>query len=118
MGKHDGESGIVYCNSRNGTERLAARLKENGVDAASYHAGMDAATRNRNQGPVRDDLQVVRHNRLRYGHRQTGCTLSSADLQKSSEVIIRKPAGPGVTVSARIACCCLTLPMSWLDQVH
>ena len=32
IGKHDGESGIVYCNSRNGTERLAARLKENGVE--------------------------------------------------------------------------------------
>ena len=60
IGKHDGESGIVYCNSRNGTERLAARLKENGVDAASYHAGMDAATRSRNQEAfIRDDLQVI-----------------------------------------------------------
>ena len=38
IGKHDGESGIVYCNSRNGTERLAARLKENGVAGTSVHA--------------------------------------------------------------------------------
>ena len=60
IGKHDGESGIVYCNSRNGTERLAARLKENGVEAAPYHAGMDAAARSRNQEAfIRDDLQVI-----------------------------------------------------------
>ena len=58
--KHEGESGIIYCSSRNGTERLAERLKENGVAAAPYHAGMDAGARSRNQEAfIRDDLQVI-----------------------------------------------------------
>ena len=58
--KHQGESGIIYCSSRNGTERLAGRLKENGIEAAPYHAGMDAAARSRNQEAfIRDDLQVI-----------------------------------------------------------
>ena len=58
--KHEGESGIIYCNSRNGTERLAERLKENGIEAAPYHAGMDAGARSRNQEAfIRDDLQVI-----------------------------------------------------------
>ena len=58
--KHEGESGIIYCSSRNGTERLAERLKENGIEAAPYHAGMDAGARSRNQEAfIRDDLQVI-----------------------------------------------------------
>ncbi len=58
--KHENESGIIYCSSRNGTERLAERLKENGIEAAPYHAGMDAAARSRNQEAfIRDDLQVI-----------------------------------------------------------
>ena len=59
-GKHEGESGIIYCGSRNGTERLAQRLTENGVKAAPYHAGMNAKDRNRNQeGFIRDEIQVI-----------------------------------------------------------
>ena len=58
--KHEGESGIIYCSSRNGTERLAERLKENGIEAAPYHAGMDAGARSRNQEAfICDDLQVI-----------------------------------------------------------
>ncbi|SVC54946.1 uncharacterized protein METZ01_LOCUS307800, partial [marine metagenome] len=59
-GKHEGESGIIYCGSRNGTERLAKRLTENGVKAAPYHAGMNAKDRNRNQEAfIRDEIQVI-----------------------------------------------------------
>ena len=58
--KHEGESGIIYCGSRNGTERLAQRLTENGVKAAPYHAGMNAKDRNRNQEAfIRDEIQVI-----------------------------------------------------------
>jgi len=46
---HEGESGIVYCLSRAKTEKMAALLNENGVRALPYHAGMDAASRSRNQ---------------------------------------------------------------------
>ncbi|MBO0804790.1 MAG: DNA helicase RecQ, partial [Nocardiopsaceae bacterium] len=43
--EHDGDAGIVYCLSRNSTEKIAAFLRENGVDALPYHAGLDADTR-------------------------------------------------------------------------
>ncbi|MYD90566.1 MAG: DNA helicase RecQ [Caldilineaceae bacterium SB0662_bin_9] len=40
-----GQSGIVYCLSRNSTEKTAALLRSHGVDALPYHAGLDAAER-------------------------------------------------------------------------
>ncbi len=60
INKHDGGSGIIYCASRNGTERLADRLRESGIKAAAYHAGLDKATRTRNQEDfIHDEVQVV-----------------------------------------------------------
>jgi len=54
------ESGIVYTQSRAGTERLAEALRAAGVAALPYHAGLDAATRNRHQEAfARDDATVV-----------------------------------------------------------
>jgi ATP-dependent DNA helicase RecQ len=38
--RHSGEAGIVYCGSRAKTERTAARLKEKGVQAIAFHAGL------------------------------------------------------------------------------
>ena len=58
--RHDGESGIIYCASRNGTERLAKRLSEQGLRCAAYHAGLDAETRSKNQEAfIRDEIQIV-----------------------------------------------------------
>jgi superfamily II DNA helicase RecQ len=39
--RHRGKAGIVYCNSRAKCETVAAGLRENGVNAAHFHAGMD-----------------------------------------------------------------------------
>jgi len=47
--EHPQDAGIVYCLSRKKVEETAARLKEQGWDALPYHAGLDAATRNKNQ---------------------------------------------------------------------
>jgi ATP-dependent DNA helicase RecQ len=44
-----GQSGIVYCSSRAGTERLAAFFGAQGFETAVYHAGLDNAVRNANQ---------------------------------------------------------------------
>ncbi|KZC16172.1 ATP-dependent DNA helicase RecQ [Rhodanobacter sp. FW510-R12] len=46
---HAGESGIVYCLSRRKVDDTAAWLAEMGVEALPYHAGLDAATRMKNQ---------------------------------------------------------------------
>jgi ATP-dependent DNA helicase RecQ len=40
-----GRSGIVYCGSRDGAERLATRLAGEGVAARAYHAGLDKTSR-------------------------------------------------------------------------
>ena len=45
MRQHRGASGIVYCLSRNGTERTAALLQRQGIPALPYHAGLEAAVR-------------------------------------------------------------------------
>ncbi len=52
MGRHLGECGIIYCNSRSGAEKLAAKLQGIGVKAAYYHAKLDPMERNR----VQDDF--------------------------------------------------------------
>jgi len=55
-----GKSGIVYCNSRSKVERIAEILRNKGVSAAAYHAGMETALRERVQQDFqRDNVQVV-----------------------------------------------------------
>lgn len=46
---NEGKSGIIYCLSRKKVEELTEILCVNGIKAAAYHAGMDAATRSANQ---------------------------------------------------------------------
>ncbi|MBL8665456.1 MAG: RecQ family ATP-dependent DNA helicase, partial [Candidatus Odyssella sp.] len=45
LGRHAGESGIVYCRSRKKTEEIAELLEGEGYNAFAYHAGMDASRR-------------------------------------------------------------------------
>jgi ATP-dependent DNA helicase RecQ len=55
-----GQSGIIYCLSRKSVEATAEFLRETGVRAVAYHAGMDAEARNLAQEAFqRDDADVV-----------------------------------------------------------
>ncbi len=56
LDRHAGRAGIIYCISRKDTEALAASLKAAGVDAAPYHAGMEAGPRSK----VSDDFRAER----------------------------------------------------------
>jgi ATP-dependent DNA helicase RecQ len=47
--RHAGEAGIVYCLRRTDVDALAEKLAAAGVRCVPYHAGLDAATRKRNQ---------------------------------------------------------------------
>jgi len=47
--EHPGDAGIVYCLSRRRVEETAAWLREKGLDAVPYHAGLDAETRRTHQ---------------------------------------------------------------------
>jgi ATP-dependent DNA helicase RecQ len=54
------DSGIVYCLSRKRVEQVAEGLREAGVEAAAYHAGMDSKERARVQDKFqKDDIRVV-----------------------------------------------------------
>lgn len=44
-----GDAGIVYCLSRKGVEDFCAHLRDEGFSALPYHAGLDSATRSKNQ---------------------------------------------------------------------
>ena len=58
--EHEGEAGIVYCQSRRRVEELAQTLCQVGIDALPYHAGLDAATRQQNQDRfLREDGVVM-----------------------------------------------------------
>jgi ATP-dependent DNA helicase RecQ len=47
--EHEGDAGIVYCQSRKKVEETAAWLNEESLTALPYHAGLDADVRRRHQ---------------------------------------------------------------------
>ncbi|WP_031529429.1 DNA helicase RecQ [Dyadobacter crusticola] len=58
--KRPAQPGIIYCLSRKGTETVAASLKNAGVKAEFYHAGLPGDKRSKVQEAfLRDDLQVI-----------------------------------------------------------
>ena len=57
---HTGEAGIVYTLSRRSTETLAAHLRERGIEARAYHAGLPTEEKNTTYADfVADRVQVV-----------------------------------------------------------
>ncbi len=57
---HEGEAGIVYCQSRRKVDETAEWLRGQGIPALAYHAGMDAGTRQRHQDRfLREDGLVM-----------------------------------------------------------
>ena len=55
LDRHKGEGGIVYCTSRREVDALAEWLKEEGVRALPYHAGLSDEERHRNQDAFLDE---------------------------------------------------------------
>lgn len=49
------QSGIVYCGTRNGVERVALKLQESGIKARAYHAGLTHNERREVQSLFRHD---------------------------------------------------------------
>ena len=47
--EHEGDAGIVYCQSRRKVEETAAWLNDEGIAALPYHAGLEAEVRKRHQ---------------------------------------------------------------------
>jgi ATP-dependent DNA helicase RecQ len=57
--RHFGQSGIIYCGSRRKTEKIADFLRDSGVKALPYHAGLEAAVRARHQDTFLQEDGVV-----------------------------------------------------------
>jgi ATP-dependent DNA helicase RecQ len=47
--EHEGDAGVVYCQSRKRVEDVAVALQDAGINALPYHAGLDAALRQKHQ---------------------------------------------------------------------
>src|SRR5450830_171593 len=58
--EHPDDAGVVYCLSRKKVEETAEFLKQSGINALPYHAGMDYAKRTANQSRfLREDKIVM-----------------------------------------------------------
>jgi ATP-dependent DNA helicase RecQ len=57
--RHPGEAGVVYCLSRAKVDDVAAKLREAGIPALPYHAGLDGQTRARHQDRFINEDGVV-----------------------------------------------------------
>lgn len=60
IAKRQNEAGIIYCLSRQTTEKLTDALKAKGIKAGAYHAGLTSKERNNTQDNfINDKLLVV-----------------------------------------------------------
>jgi len=58
--EHNNDSGIIYCLSRKATESMAENLRNNGISAGHYHAGMEQAERAQAQDDfIKDKTRVM-----------------------------------------------------------
>ena len=58
--RYRGETGIVYCLSRKNVDEMSSDLRALGYNALPYHAGMDDASRKRNQDAfARDEANII-----------------------------------------------------------
>ncbi|MDF2587748.1 MAG: ATP-dependent helicase, RecQ-like [Anaerocolumna sp.] len=56
---HEGEAGIIYCATRKNVEAVWKMLRQQGILAGKYHAGMDTEERKQNQDDFIYDKNTV-----------------------------------------------------------
>ena len=96
--EHENDAGIVYCLSRKKVEETAAWLKERGWDALPYHAGLDAATRSKNQNRFLREEGVVMVATVAFGmgiDKPNVRFVAHLDLPKSMEAYYQETGRAG-----------------------
>ena len=57
---HENQSGIIYCLTRRYVDELAEKLRDNGINALPYHAGLEDGERSFNQNQfIYDKAKVI-----------------------------------------------------------
>ncbi|MCQ2240349.1 MAG: RecQ family ATP-dependent DNA helicase [Treponema sp.] len=60
IGRHSGESGIIYCFSRRQVDEVAEKLQRKGLKVLNYHAGLSDAVRANNQKAfIQDKIDIM-----------------------------------------------------------
>lgn len=60
ISNHSSQAGIMYCLSRKSTEKIAEKLRKDGITASAYHAGLSFNERSKIQEDfIFDKIQVV-----------------------------------------------------------
>lgn len=60
LNDHPNTSGIIYCSTREGVDRLSSKLKKYGISALPYHAGLTDVDRKKHQEAfIKDDILVI-----------------------------------------------------------
>src|ERR1700688_1509820 len=96
--RHAGDAGIVYCLSRAKVEDTAEALTKAGIEALPYHAGLDAATRARNQDRFINEDGVVIVATVAFGmgiDKSDVRFVAHLDLPKSIEVYYQETGRAG-----------------------
>ncbi len=104
---------IVYCGTRKDTEDVTARLRQEGMAAVSYHAGMSPDARKQSQGAFmerRADV-VVATNAFGMGVDKADVrTVAHWALPTSLEAYYQEAGRGDATASRRVPCC---WPRAW-----
>jgi len=59
VNNHPDQSGVIYCLSRKKTDEITQCLKDEGINAFAYHAGMSSEKKNQNQKRFLQDESAV-----------------------------------------------------------
>jgi ATP-dependent DNA helicase RecQ len=65
--EHEGDAGIVYCQTRKKVEETAQWLSDEGITALPYHAGLDAGVRKRHQDRFLREEGIVMSATIAFG---------------------------------------------------
>ena len=96
--RHRGDAGIVYCLSRKKVDATSQWLRDDGIDALPYHAGLGAAERRRNQDRFQREEGVVMVATIAFGmgiDKSNVRFVAHLDLPKSIEAYYQETGRAG-----------------------